>query len=226
MSFTLQREKRGELVQNSVDLNDRLTGWRFNVQPGRELTLTLGLARSICIKSPTVRRFVCDSALTWISVPSLVIFSYILFLFFFLFYFCRRRSHQYLLLFINSFTNDTFYACLNSKTNSDFDWGDSWALCLLFFFGGTSHLHFHTSYFAQSLLFFLKPQHLHGYPAHLLRWFNGHRCLRVCWLVICVNFLVFEHSVLWVAICITFSNAEWVLFSIHWVPWESLHLLN
>jgi len=140
MSFTLQRENLSELVQNTGDLNDRLTGWRFNVQPGRELTLTLGLARSICIKSPTVRRFVCDSALTWISVPSLVIFSYILFLFFFLFYFCRRRSHQYLLLFINSFTNDTFYACLNSKTNSDFDWGDSWALCLLFFL--VAHLNF------------------------------------------------------------------------------------
>jgi len=41
--------------------------------------------------------------------------------------------------------------------------------------------------------------------------------------VICVNFLVFEHSVLWLAICTTFSNAEWVLFS---RLRESLHLLN
>jgi len=226
MSFTLQRENLNELVQNYVDLNDRLTGWRFNVQPGRELTLTLGLARSICIKSPTVRRFVCDSALTWISVPSLVIFSYIFFYFF-----------SFFISAVVAVINICYYSLIHSRTTPFMlVWtqkrtltltGVTLELCVyFFFFGGTSRLHFHTSYFAQSLLFFLKPQHLHGYPSHLLRWFNGHRCLRLWWLVICVNFLIFEHSVLWVAICITFSNAEWVLFSILWVPWESLHLLN
>lgn len=188
MSFTLQRD-RENWVQIDGDLIDRSTGW-----------LVGGLTCSLASMSIKISWGPIDlHKIAHCQTISLRIRSHLdkcaksrafFLLIFFPSHFCRRRSHQFLLLFINSFTTTPFFLCssLNSKANSDFDW--RWLFSFVFTFL-VAQLHFHTSHFTQGLLFFPEPRHLHGYPtcsADLMA--VGVSADLLTWLMICVNFLV------------------------------------
>lgn len=132
MSFTLQRD-RENWVQIDGDLIDRSTGW-----------LVGGLTCSLASMSIKISWGPIDlHKIAHCQTISLRIRSHLdkcaksrafFLLIFFPSHFCRRRSHQFLLLFINSFTTTPFfYARLwTQKRTLTLTGGDSSALCLPF----------------------------------------------------------------------------------------------
>lgn len=194
MSFTLQRD-RENWVQIDGDLIDRSTGW-----------LVGGLTCSLASMSIKISWGPIDlHKIAHCQTISLRIRSHLdkcaksrafFLLIFFPSHFCRRRSHQFLLLFINSFTTTPFFFMLVSELKSEL-WlwlAVTLQLCV-YLFGGTASFSYLTFY-PGSIVFPWAPAF--AWVSHLFSWFNGRRCQRgsadltydLC------KFPSFEHSVL------------------------------